>query len=85
MPQLLSDVAGGAGGSPDPNLGVNEHAVHEQAGRADDVSSLGEQRNMAISWKRGSEFERCQPNYFFFKKTTNNSYVAQNETETEVI
>lgn len=52
------------GGYPDVNLGVDEHAVHKQAGRADDISSLGEQRNMAISWKQGSEFEHCQPNFF---------------------
>lgn len=30
-------------------LGVHEHEMHKQSGGADDVTSLGEQRNMAIS------------------------------------
>lgn len=53
-------AAAAAGMKVFPNmglLGIDEHEMHKQSGWADDVSSLGEQRNMAISWeKKGSEF-----------------------------
>lgn len=48
-------------------LGIDEHEMHKQSGWADDVSSLGEQRNMAISWK---------------KKEVSFSFVRQTRSET---
>lgn len=35
---------------------VQEHEMHKDSSRGDDVVPLGEQRDMAISWKTGSAF-----------------------------
>lgn len=42
--------------------GIQEHEVHKQTGRRNVVPSLVEHRDMAISWKTGSERELCQQN-----------------------